>query len=131
MLIDEIADYLAAEGLGTVGTDIFVGHLPAKPDTALGVFATGGFPSGSYPLDEPTLQVRSRSHSLQTAYERLAQAYSALHGLHHTPLPGGTWLLNCLGLQPAPTGIGRDSAGREEFVINFRLVVRNPTEHRS
>lgn len=130
MLIDEIADLLAVEGLGTVGTDLFVGHLPAAPDTALAVFATGGLPAGSYPLDEPTIQVRSRSDALQTAYNRAMAAYSTLHGLHHVTLPGNIWLLNCLGMQSAPTGIGRDEAGREEFVINFRLVVRNATEHR-
>lgn len=124
MLIDEIADYLAAQGVGTVEVDLFVGHLPAAPDTALAVFATGGFPAGSYPLDEPTIQVRSRSASLVTAYERLAQVYAALQGLHHITLPGGTWLLNCLGMQSAPTGLGRDEADREEFVLNFRLVVR-------
>ena len=124
MLIDEIADYLAAQGVGTVEVDLFVGHLPAAPDTALAVFATGGLPAGSYPLDEPTIQVRSRSASLVTAYERLAQVFAALQGLHHITLPGGTWLLNCLGMQSAPTGLGRDEADREEFVLNFRLVVR-------
>lgn len=124
MLIDEIADYLAAQGLGTVGVDLFVGHLPTAPDTALAVFATGGLPAGSYPLDAPTVQVRSRAENILAAYTRLAEVYDALHGLHHITLPGGTWVLNCLGVQSAPTGLGQDDAGRDEFVINFSLTVR-------
>jgi hypothetical protein len=124
MLINAIADLLAAEGLGTVGTNLFVGHLPQEPDTALAIFPTGGFPAdGTYPLDEPTFQLRSRSLDWATGYGLLTQAYTELHGLHHTTLDGH-WVVNCLGLQSAPTGIGRDEAGREEFTINFRLEVR-------
>ena len=36
-MLDEIADDLAANGFGTVGTDIFTHAKPPKPDSAMSV----------------------------------------------------------------------------------------------
>lgn len=42
MLLDDIGSKLQTAGLGTVGTDIFLGFLPTAPDTCIGILETAG-----------------------------------------------------------------------------------------
>jgi hypothetical protein len=67
MMIQEVADYLALSGFGTVGVDLFGGILPASaPRTSIAVFEFGGagydrFIGSSEPLESPGLQVQVRN----------------------------------------------------------------------
>lgn len=42
MLLPDIGDYLSSGGVGTLGTDLFLGQLPPMPDAAVCVYETGG-----------------------------------------------------------------------------------------
>ena len=131
MLAKEIADYLAANGLGTVGTNVFALQLPSAPDTCLAVYPTGGGRADSkLGYDNPTIQVRTRSSNPLTAFENAAQAYNLLHGLRRVTLSGGSYLVHCTGIQSAPVYIGRDERKRDEYTLNYQLVVRNQSTHR-
>jgi hypothetical protein len=130
MLARAVADYLVAQGLGTVGGDLFVDYLPSQPDAARAVFHTGGVaPDGRLGWDTLTVQLRSRDMDPQAAYDWLLAAYSRLHGLDHYQL-GGYYLVGCNAIQPAPVNIGRDQAGRQEYTLNLALTIRNQTTHR-
>jgi hypothetical protein len=137
VLIREIALYLANQGVGTFnetssGGTIFLGFVPTSPDQVLTLFDTPGPPaSGTLPYDTPSFQVRVRgTQDVRTAYNKALQVYGALHGLHHTTLPGGTWLLKCLGMQSGPVGIGVDDNGRHIYVVNFTTEIHKPSTHR-
>lgn len=119
MLIDAIADYLQAQGLGTVATDLFVGFLPAQPDAATALYATGGPPPDLGRYTYPTFQVRTRGADPRAAYDRGMAVLTALHGLHDRTL-GSSYLVDCVALQSSPVAIGRDSAGRYEYTLNVR-----------
>jgi hypothetical protein len=122
-----IADYLEAQGLGTVGVDLFAAHLPSTPDTAMAVVVTGGPQAdGGKGYDNPTVQVRSRSQDPALAYSQLQGVYNKLDSLSNVTM-GGQRVVNCRGLQSAPVAIGRDQAGRDEYTLNFQLRVRNKT----
>jgi hypothetical protein len=128
MMVDALADWLAAEGVGTVGTDLFVGFLPDGDDTTLALYPTGGdAPDAKVPLDEPTVQVRARGVDPAATVARLQAVYNLLHGASRVTLSNGTWLLSCVALQSGPTFIGRDQTGRSSYVVNFRMTVRNPS----
>ena len=42
MIARELATYLAGRGLGTIGTDIFIGHFPASVESGVYLVQTGG-----------------------------------------------------------------------------------------
>jgi hypothetical protein len=130
MLIDALADYLQTQGLGTVATNVFVGFLPAKPDTLTALYTTGGPPPDArLGYDNLAFQVRTRGATPRSAYERAMAIYAVLHGLHNTTI-GTIDLVDCLAIQSSPVNIGRDEAGRFECSQNYRARIRNPTTHR-
>lgn len=136
----EIATYIAAQvpsltfNPTTVGGNVFVGHLPSSPDTAVYVHGTGGPESSTKSgYDMRTFQVVVRATADPTVGEDLAEeVYAALHGLKNTHLtPGGTLVVLCAGLQSGPVSLGEDENGRHQYSLNFRAEVRNPTSNRS
>jgi len=135
MISKQIALYLQSQSLGTVGTDIFYGYLPETPDTLTVVYDTGGdIPDARLGYDYPTIQIRTRAAvgatSIEDAYNRIAAVYNVLHGLHNITLTDGTPLVDSLAVASAPFAIGKDDMGRAEFTQNYRLHIRNPTQHR-
>ena len=127
---DDLADYLQAQSLGVVGTDIFIGYLPSSPDTLLAIYPTGGFASdGKWGYDDITVQLRSRGTNPLNGFSVLEDAYNVLHGLHNVNI-GGTHVVNILAMQSQPTSIGEDDASRSEFTQNYRIRIRNKTLNR-
>lgn len=130
MIALDLANYIQGLGLGTVGVNLFVGHLPSTPDTAMALTSYGGpAGDGGKGYDNPTVQLRSRAMSNQAAYDQAMAIYAALVSLSNTQL-GLRRLVNCQGIQSEPVSLGRDEAGREEYTLNFQLRVRNKTVNR-
>jgi hypothetical protein len=132
-LIEQVAALLGQRGLGVYAPDdttgtIFLAALPEQPAQAIAVAQYGG-PESDAKLgyDQPSIQVRVRgSDTDATDALRTAQrVYDALHGLSSITLPGGIWLVSCVGTQGGPAYIGRDLSGRHEYTVNFRMEVRN------
>ena len=42
MILDEIGNYLVAQGFGTLGTDLFLSQLPHGPNILIGVLESPG-----------------------------------------------------------------------------------------
>src|SRR4051812_14010693 len=113
MLSQEIAAYLAAQGLGTVATDLFYSHMP-DVDNCVVVFDSGGFPGDlKQSHDYPTIQIRSRHLVASGAYNKLASIYNVLQGLHNVNLTS-THIIDCASMQSAPINIGQDEKLRQE-----------------
>lgn len=132
MLAIEIAQYLAAQGLGTFSLNdntgnIFIENLPPSPDSCIMIRSTGGYGTeGKDKYDSPTIQIIKRDSSLQTAYDASKSIYNKLHGFHHkTFVVNGIWVLNCLGIQSEPAYLGQDENSRHEYSINFELSIKN------
>lgn len=131
MISEEIADYLQSKGIGTVGTDLFVDHMPDAPDTCIAVFSTGGLePDGKYGYDDPTIEIMTRSLNVKTAFDKIASAYNQLQALTNVTLASGTRVINSYALQSNPANIGQDEKLRTRFTQNYHLHVRNTTLHR-
>jgi hypothetical protein len=137
-LTEQIARLLAGLGLGTYDDagstgNIFLTQAPDQPDAAITVARYGGIESDSLlGYDQPTIQIRVRGNDADaSASEALAQrVYDQLEGMNMRILPGGTYLLLCIGTNGGPAYIGPDLRNRFEWTVNFRMEVRNQSPQR-
>lgn len=119
MLLDDIATYLEAKGIVTVGTDLFKGELPEIPDNCVALFEYAGQPPEiPTAIDYPGLQVRVRDKSYSAARAKTDAIYKLLHTLANTTL-SGTRYLSIFAVQSSPVPLGRDSSNRIDLVQNY------------
>ncbi|WP_348528335.1 minor capsid protein [Methanothrix sp.] len=113
----DIAAYLAAQGYGTVGTDIFLDELQDLPADQVVVF-TGGGPAPDEvqgdpgAVDYPNIDVQVRSTSKATARTD-AEAIRIL--LDCNTINDAT----LYAASSAPIYLGRDDNNRHRFVATF------------
>lgn len=122
-LIDDVATYLAAGGIGTVGTNLFKSYKADRPDAQVVVLDTGGpAPDPYIPVRNPTFQVYVRGTSYTTARAKIDAVVARLQRAANFT-SGGTYFYFVLALQE-PGHLGVDDFGRDEFTVNFRCKVR-------
>ena len=130
MIVEEIAEYLTSEGLGTfdatgITGDIFIETMPDSPDVAIGLFTTGGLaPDVSTSVSRPRVQLIVRGgRDPREAAALAAQIYEALHGLRSMEfISGGTRIMLCSAVQSGAIRLGPDDNGRHEYSINLQLI---------
>lgn len=133
MLIDELATYLHEQDVVVFtedpGGNCFIEKLPQEPEVAVALYNRGGDPSDSkLGYVRPTIQVIVRGGAdPRPAFEWAQQVYDALHGLRNLTLPGGTWLVSCLGLQSGPVSLGRNERDQYEYSLNFQTETKHVT----
>lgn len=124
-LIDDLGTYLQTQSIGTLGTDLFQGHLPDTPDNCVAIFETGGpAPNKDLPLNKPTFQVIVRNASYATGRDKLEAIRTALHRKSNLSLVSGQTFAYYILAQSEGGHIGRDANGRDEFSMNFQAVTR-------
>jgi len=125
VLINDVADYLAEEGIGTVATDIFCGYLPDETADCIAVLDTGGSePDKDIPTKEPTFQVMIRASDYSAGKAQLDAVRAALHRSANISLVSGeTYFYFILAIAEGGH-LGRDDGGRDLFSINFRARTR-------
>jgi len=126
--LDELGVYLAAQGVGTVGTDLFLGGLPDAPPACVAVLETGGMASakamraapGSPVAEQPGFQVIARGAPFDYEGPRAkAQlAYRKLDGLGTSVLSGTRWFW--VTATQSPFLIQRDE--NERVWIGFNVL---------
>ena len=133
-LLDEIAAFLAAEGIGTVGTDLFWAEMPATPDACGCVYASGGsspdkaLGSSGVRFEHPTIQVvfRGAPHDYSGPLAKAQAALDALVAVDVEQLLSGTKYNMITSLQPPfPMG-GKDENKRWRIACNF-MVEKEPS----
>lgn len=122
-IVNDIADYLEDQGLGTVGTTIFVGYEPDSPANCICIFDTGGVtPSIDLPTKRPTFQILIRSANYTTGKANLDSIRSLLHNKYNETI-GDNYYFS-INANAEGGHIGRDDLGNDEFSINFSAYVR-------
>jgi hypothetical protein len=125
---DEIADFLEDAGVGTVGTTIFKGQMPATPDACIAVIETAGrepqhtFGSNGIAIEYPRVQVRFRGAAQDYATPAaLAQtAYAAMAAVANQSLDG-TLYHSIDPIQP-PFLLEKDAKNRLVIGFNAQLM---------
>lgn len=130
MLLDDIADVLSSGGAGTVGTTIFKGIIPDRPDACVAVYETGGLApahamsgsAGNAVAERPRVQVVSRAaqQDYEAARAKASCCYRILDGLPGRTVNGVRYL-SSFAVQ-SPFLLGRDESGRVLLACNFDVV---------
>lgn len=124
-ILDQLADYLSNQGLGTAGVDIFTGYLPQSPDSCLAIIDTGGpVQDIDIPLKDITFQVIVRDTNYTDGRTAMDSVRDALHQKRGFKVYDGEDYFYFIYANSAGGHIGRDENGRDEFSINFRARLR-------
>lgn len=78
-LVEDIAQYLAAQGVGVVGVDIFLKRMPAAPISCVSIYDSGGSIERGDPLNRPTFQVLIRGAEHMVLLPKVRNVFSLLH----------------------------------------------------
>lgn len=100
-------------------TNLSVGELPATPDNAVSLAASGGYPrslTGTF-MREPTFRIRVRSVSYETGWALCESIIDLLHGKTTTNIP-------VIQQQSDIVPEGRDSSNRHLFSVTFRTYFK-------
>ena len=124
-LIDEVAQYLAENEVGTLGSSIFEGYLPEQEGTTIAVMNTGGLQPDIYlPTKEPTFQVFIRTNDYETGLTKLDLVRELLHQQNNVQLVDDGIYFYFIFATAEGGHVGRDDTGRDLFSINFRARTR-------
>lgn len=124
--LDEVGAYLEAEGVGTVGTDIFLGQLAHTPDDQVAVYEfEGAVPTfvhdAGVPISErPRIQAIARNESYSVGRTKIEAVYTALNKVANQALSATTYH-RIFPLQP-PFFLKRDENDRVLFACNFQVL---------
>ena len=125
MLLDEIGNYLQAQAVGTLGTDLFTGTLPDAPDACTGLMEYGGaapvhaLGGGQAKYERPRLQVVVRATTYTAARTKIETVYKLLQALSNTTLSSVRYL--SVEAVASPAFLERDANNRVKLVVNFQI----------
>ncbi len=122
--LNEIATYLAANGVGVVATSIFVGRMPDAPDACCtlyeppGLAPNHGFGVAGIQFETPSVQVVCRGVPDDYATPRAlaATAWNALSEVQGEALSGTNY--NMITPRQSPFEMKRDERGRVHIAFN-------------
>lgn len=121
LIITEVAAYLAANGIGTVGQDIFLEEMPPDPIVATCVVSSSGVVVAGNPVDRPGFQILIRGTDKA---EQLTRAWT-IHELLHDKWNMLSTTRGRIEAMALPGGMFRDEAGNRNLSLNF-LITRAP-----
>lgn len=121
---EDIKDFLVSAGVGTFGTDIFIGPIPDAPDNCIGIIDTSGMPddltldSDEY-FERPSVQVLTRNEGYQAGYVKARATRTALRKYNISQ--NSTSYLSIVARHDV-LFVGRDDGGRYLFSVNYQIV---------
>lgn len=123
-LASEIADYLAARGIGTVGTDIFIGTFPETITSGMYIVDAPSPPPHQYlDTENVVLDFWYRHPKTKLAYEKLRAVYNLLHRKENWQTENfHIYFSEALG---QIRDNDRDREGGKLYSISLQFIVRN------
>lgn len=83
----EIASYLDTAGYGTIGTDIFVGQIPAETNGVY-VMRNGGAMNNYLPVTDSLVEIYVKNTKASTAASTIESIKNYIHRMHNTTTSG-------------------------------------------
>jgi hypothetical protein len=121
---DDIVNWLAAQGMGTVAGTLFQGQLPPEPLDAILVVETGGRAFEPVRRVQPlSLQVISRGVSYASARTAAWRVHALLDSPSAPRLMGTTKVIYSKAIQP-PFALGQDARQAWRFSCNYEFLVQ-------
>ena len=127
-LLQQIAEYLEDQGIGTVSTDIFYSVLP-DPDegeslTIAVLENSEGMPEQEIPTNRPEFQIFIRSNTYDAGKAKYDAIKAALHSGHYAALVSGGKYFYYIYLRSGGHLGVNPSNGKDEFSLNFYSYTR-------
>jgi len=126
-LLENLSAYLQANSIGTEGTTLFIGEIPAKISNGVGLRQTGGLEPNKYnAIKGITIQIVVRNKVPKTALDKAYSIYALLHQQNDDVVleVGGVDIMQSMALQE-PYDLGKDDEGRSIFVTNYLFRLRD------
>lgn len=127
MTLDEnITAYLVAQGIGTEGTDIFIGDMPPNVSNCVMVKLTGGESPNQYVnVLRLTVQIMVRNTNPDTAKTKAYDIYDLLHNQDDNFVleTGGVDVMRSEAIS-FPSQILKDEEGRVYYSTNYLMTIR-------
>jgi hypothetical protein len=130
MILEALGDYLVTNSLGTLGTNIFLGKMPASPDYCITIYEYEGmqpkesFGTAAYDVDMPRIQVvvRGARDDYPTARNKVDTIRQLLASLTDTTIS----TINIMRVEATGSVglVGLDEKSRPIMSANFRCMVR-------
>lgn len=121
---DDVVNWLATQGVGTVAGTLFQGQMPPDPLDAILVVETGGRTFDRVRRMQPlTLQVISRGTSYASARSAAWQVHTLLDSPPDSRLMGATKVIYSKAIQP-PFSLGQDERQAWKFSCNYEFLVQ-------
>lgn len=128
-ILEAVGNKLATDGLGTLGTNIFLSLMPDTPDLCTAVYEYSGLTpidtfgaSVNIQLDRPSIQVMTRAgrNDYVAARDRAVNVRNALAKVSNSNLSG----IQILRIAPlsAINAIGLDEKDRPLVTVSFTVV---------
>lgn len=125
MVLDEIGNYLQTNGIGTLGSTLFVGTLPDTPDALVGLMEYGGvgpvhaLGGGDAKYERPRVQVVARATTYSAARTKIEAVYKLLHKVTNTTLSSVRYLM--IEAVQSPFFLEKDGNNRVKLAVNFQV----------
>lgn len=118
----QVADYLADNGFGTIGTSIFIGEIPANAN-GLYIIRTGGLLNNYVPIEETILSIYCKDTQALDCITLLENVKRNIHRKSSTTLDGA-FVFTFLVLGDIED-IQRDTSYDKVFKITVQVVHRS------
>lgn len=129
MILEALAERLQTDGVGTVGTSIFIGLMPSGPDACVALFEYAGeapmevFGSGGASVDLVSVQVMARAgrNDYPTAYSLMESVRDSLTAVTDETIETVRFLRvrELSGIN----AIGVEENDRPRFTLSLQAVV--------
>jgi hypothetical protein len=124
-ILEAVAFLLAANGHGTIGTDLFMGEMQDEPDVCRAVFESPGtkpiktMGPGSYRVDRPRTRVvvRGARDDYPGARDEAKEIRLLLDGISEQPVDG--FYIHEIASMGGVEPLGKDSDDRPLFAVDF------------
>lgn len=121
LLLHQIAEMLEDHGLGTVGTDIKVGEVPADPANVLWLVPSVSFDPDMYLVTQDlAFEIWGRNQSTKTGQDKMDSVVRFLHRQHHLTL--GDYYVYLILATGNVEDLDRDTERRKLHKVNFRAI---------
>jgi hypothetical protein len=129
MILEALGDYLVTNSLGTLGTNIFLGKMPASPDYCITIYEYEGqqpkesFGTTAYDIDMPRIQVvvRGARDDYPTARDGAKTVRDLIAAISNVTI-SSTKVLRVASLG-ALIPLGLDDKDRPRIAANFQAYV--------
>jgi len=117
-----VGTYLDNANFGTVGTDIFIGQIPATQD-GIYVLRAGGQMNNYIPIEESVVDIYVKNTTSQQAIQTLEQIKRYIHRMHSTTI-GNDYVYTFLVLGDIED-VQRDLELAKIYKITLQVVHRD------